>query len=173
MKVIVVPYNSEWPKLFQNEAIKIQKALGNIINEIHHIGSTSVPDLMAKPIIDIMLDVTSLDLLDDSSHRLENLGYESMGEMGIPGRRYFRKGGYYRSHQIHAFQSGDPNLDRHLAFRDYLTAHKNIANEYGQLKFNIAKECSDDIDKYWKTKDPFIKHHEALALDWYNGTQDI
>ncbi len=172
MIVTVVEYNSAWPDMFEMESQKIQSILGDILNHIHHIGSTSVPNLMAKPVIDIMLDVTSLDLLDQLTRKIENLGYEAMGEYGIPGRRYFRKGGDNRTHHIHAFQAGDPNLVRHLAFRDYLIAHPEVAKQYGQLKFDIAKACENNIDNYWERKAPFIKHHEPIAVDWYKEQMD-
>jgi len=136
------------------------------LNHIYHIGSTAVPDLMAKPIIDIMLDVKNLSHLDEQTYLLENIGYEAKGELGIPGRRYFRKGGDNRTHQIHAFQSGDSNLIRHLAFRDYLIAHKEIAEEYGKLKFEIAQRCNNDIELYCDEKDAFVQKHEKRALKW-------
>lgn len=167
MKVIVVEYNPEWIKKFEIESELIQNQIGSVVNQIHHIGSTSVPGLMAKPVIDILLDVKSLDGLDKQASKLEQLGYEAMGEYGIPGRRYFRKGGYDRTHHIHAFKSGDANLVRHIAFRDYLRDNKEVATEYGKLKFSIVANCQDNIEHYSVQKDPFIKHHEALAIEWF------
>ncbi|KAA3640327.1 MAG: GrpB family protein [Bacteroidetes bacterium] len=172
MIVTVVEYNPTWPDMFEKESQKLLKILGDNLNHIHHIGSTSVPGLMAKPVIDIMLDVSSLDLLDQKNSEIETLGYEAMGEYGIPGRRYFRKGGDNRTHHIHAFQAGDPNLMRHLAFRDYLVAHPEVARQYGQLKFDIAKACENNIDNYWEQKDPFIKHHEPIAVKWYKAQKE-
>lgn len=169
MLVTVVEYNPLWGELFNEEAEQLKFILGDIANHIYHIGSTAVPGLMAKPIIDIMLDVISLKHLDVKNEAFEKLGYEVKGEFGIPGRRYFRKGGDHRTHQIHAFKSGDSNLIRHLVFRDYLIAHKKTANEYGKLKFDIAKKCNNDIEKYCDEKDSFVKHHEAKALEWYKG----
>lgn len=166
MIVKVVDYNPNWPNKFKAESEKLQTILGDIAINIYHIGSTAVPNLMAKPIIDIMLDVSSLDLLDTKTLKIENLDYEAMGELGIAGRRYFRKGGDDRTHQIHAFHSSDPNIIRHLAFRDYLIEHKNIAKEYGKLKFEIAKRCNNDIEKYCDEKDSFVQYHEQEALIW-------
>ena len=173
MIVKVVDYNPNWTKQFEEEANKIQDQLVNVIQNIYHIGSTAVPNLKAKPIIDIMLEVDDLTRLDKQSFKLENLAYEAKGAFGIPGRRYFRKGGDNRTHQIHAFKSGDFNLVRHLAFRDYLIAHKNIANEYGELKFNIAQRCNNDIEQYCDEKDAFVKHHEAIAVKWYRTIKRI
>ena len=169
MKVTVVEHNPAWAAAFDEESKELLNQVGSIIVNIHHIGSTSVPDLMAKPIIDILLEVNSLVDLDKQSYKLANLAYEVMGELGIPGRRYFRKGGDDRTHQIHAFQSGDANLVRHLAFRDYLIAHKKVADEYGELKFKIAQACNHDIEKYCDEKDPFIAYHEPIALVWYKN----
>ncbi len=166
MKVIVLNYNPQWVQEFEMESEKLNLQIGTVLNNVYHIGSTAVPGLMAKPIIDIMLAVSDLSELDRQSFKLENMGYEALGENGIAGRRYFRKGGENRTHQIHAFQSGDANLMRHLAFRDYLIAHKKIADEYGALKFEIAQSCQNDIEKYCDEKDAFIKHQEALAMNW-------
>lgn len=167
MFIYVVQYNPEWPIAFRKEADAIKNILRGQVNYIHHIGSTSVPGLMAKPIIDIMLDVVDLDFLDSQSTAFEALGYEVKGELGIPGRRYFRKGGDNRTHQIHAFKTGDENLIRHLAFKEYLIAHPEVAKAYGHLKYQIAQTCNHDIEKYSDEKDPFIKEHEAKALEWY------
>jgi GrpB-like predicted nucleotidyltransferase (UPF0157 family) len=86
--------------------------------------------------------------------------------LGIPGRRYFRKGGDARSHQIHAFAAGDANIARHLAFRDYLRAQPGAREEYEALKTRVAAQCNNDIEIYCAGKDRFIKLHEAKALEW-------
>jgi len=168
MIVKVVKYNPKWIEEFEKESKELENQIGNITNNIYHIGSTAVPGLKAKPIIDIILGVKSLALLDSNNSKLESLGYEAMGELGIKGRRYFRKGGDNRTHQIHAFKSGDSNIIRHLAFRDYLIEHTEIAKEYGELKYNIAQKCNNDIEKYCDEKDAFVEYHEVIALKWYN-----
>jgi len=170
MLVNVHPYHPNWPNDFLSESKKIKAILGDLLIDIHHIGSTAVPNLMAKPIIDMMPEVSDLDLLDTKSKAFEDLGYEVMGELGILGRRYYRKGGDNRTHQIHAFKTGDVSLVRHLAFRDYLIAHPIIAKEYGDLKFQIAQHCNHDIEQYCDEKDPFVQYHEKLALVWYEET---
>ena len=116
MHVRVVPYRPEWPLLFAQEAEKIGKAFGAELLAVHHIGSTSVEGLAAKPIIDILAVVRDVNAIDTFAPAMEALGYEAMGEFGIPGRRYYRKGGENRTHQIHAFSEEDHwNIDRHLA----------------------------------------------------------
>jgi len=166
MIVRVVPYDSHWPASYAAEAERICKAVGEVAVRIHHIGSTSVPGLSAKPIIDILLEVSDLAALDACSPTIEALGYEAMGELGIPGRRYFRRDNDFgeRTHQIHAFAVSSEEIHRHLAFRDYLIAHPEIARAYGELKQELALRFPTDIDGYMDGKDSFVKRHEAEAL---------
>lgn len=166
MKVEVIAYDPCWPAAFAAERLALVTALGKTVAEVHHIGSTSVVGLAAKPIIDIILEVDSLERLDEKTPEMEVLGYEAMGEFGMPGRRYFRKGGKNRTHHVHAFLVGDANVIRHLAFRDYLTAYPQAAVEYAQLKKRLAISCADDWEAYCDGKDDFMKHHEALAIAW-------
>ncbi len=140
----------------------------NLVN-IYHIGSTAVPGLMAKPVIDIMLSVQSLNILDQQSQKIASLDYEVMGEFGMPGRRYFRKGLIDRTHQIHAFVQEDHNITRHLAFRDYLRNHPDIAAEYGILKKQLAELYPSDIIKYGDGKEDFITIHEKKAMQWFTN----
>lgn len=164
-KVEVVEYDPKWPRLFDAERESLARALGDAAVSIEHIGSTAVPGLAAKPIIDILMEVTGLAALDALNPAMETLGYEPRGEFGIPGRRYFRKGGDDRTHHIHAFASGDPGLRRHLAFRDYLRAHPDVAREYAELKKKVAETCGNDLGRYCDGKDAFVKRIERLALD--------
>ena len=163
MIVEVVPYNENWPKEFEKEKLALYEMLGSVVTKIHHIGSTSVPGLSAKPIIDILMEVESLDVLDSNSDRFESMGYEVKGEFGISGRRYYRKGGQKRTHQIHAFKKNDAHVFRHLAFRDYIKSHPAIMKEYEALKIKLASVCENDIERYCAGKDEFIKFHEAKA----------
>lgn len=163
----VVPYRPQWPALFEQEAAALRHALGEVAHRIHHIGSTSVPGLAAKPIIDILLEVTSLEALDALNPQMRALGYEPRGEFGIPRRRYFPKGEADRTHQIHAFVTGDEHVVRHLAFREYLRAYPETAKEYGELKKAVALECQNDIERYCDGKDAYVKAVEARALRFY------
>lgn len=170
MRIIrVVDYDPRWPGLFQAESKLISETLGGLIVSIHHIGSTAVPGLAAKPIIDILLEVKDVNELDSHNSEMEKLGYTPKGELGIPGRRYFSKGAADRTHQIHAFNAGSSGAVRHLAFRDYLIAHPQIAQEYAELKRKCARECDNDIEKYGALKNDFVKTHEKLALEWMRG----
>ncbi len=168
MKVEVIPYNPQWATDYRQEAIKIRTILKNNLVAIHHIGSTSVPYLEAKPIIDIMPVVKDINQIDSLNSSFEELGYECMGEFGIPGRRYFRKGGEFRTHQIHIFEESNIfDIQRHLAVRDYLRSHPIIASQYGKLKRELTLRFPTDIEGYCDGKDAFMKDLEAQALKWY------
>lgn len=166
MKVEVVDYNPDWPEQFESEKQLLVGVLGKVIENIHHIGSTSIHGLAAKPIIDIIIESPSLAELDTHVLQFEFLGYEVMGEFGMSGRRYYRKGGDSRTHQIHAFVTGDDNVYRHLAFRDYLIVHLDVLEAYAKLKKEVATQCNNDIEVYCNGKDSFIKEYEAKALKW-------
>lgn len=166
--ITIVEHNPDWASQFEQEAKVLKSTLGAAIVNLHHIGSTSVPGLLAKPIIDMLLEATDLQSLDSKTTEMEAIGYEVMGEFGIPGRRYFKKGGESRTHHVHSFVSGDANLTRHLAFKEYLIHHKDIADAYGLLKAKIVKTCNDDMGQYCDAKDPFIKLHEPKAVKWFS-----
>ena len=167
--IVVVDYDPLWPLLFRKEADAISRILGDNLVLIHHIGSTSVHFLAAKPIIDIMPVVKDLSGVDAVSEEFVKLGYEYLGEFGIKGRRYLRKSGQERTHQIHIFQmEDDVNISRHLAFRDYLRSHRDVAMEYAELKKDLAARFPYDIDGYCDGKDAFVKRIENLALAEYS-----
>ena len=161
----VVPYDPHWPAMFEQEAAILRAALGPVAKRIHHVGSTAVPGLAAKPIIDILIEVTSLAALDGLNTQMQAIGYESRGELGIPRRRYFAKGRTKRTHQVHAFAVGDAHVVRHLAFRDYLRMNPETAREYAELKISVAKGCNNDLDRYCEGKDAYVKTLEARALE--------
>lgn len=173
MKIQVVPPDPKWSDQFDAEANRIRSALGDAAVKIHHIGSTSIPNIYAKPVIDILLEVSDIEDLDNHTSEMTALGYEAKGEFGIPGRRYFRKNSEtgVRTHQIHAFESLNEGLVRHLAFRDYMIAHPLIAQAYSDLKRRLASDFPDDIEAYMDGKDPFIKEHERNALKWRKTAQ--
>ena len=99
--------------------------------------------------------------------QFEAIGYEGMGELGIPGRRYFRKGGDDRTHQIHIFcADSQKDIDRHLAVRDYLRANDRQAAAYGALKLQLARQFPEDLEGDCEGKDAFVKQLEQRALAW-------
>lgn len=165
--ITVVPYDPRWPALFAQERAVLAHALADVALDIFHIGSTAVPGLAAKPIIDILVAASSLAAVDDRQTELAALGYLAKGENGIAGRRYFQKGGAQRSHHLHVYQHGDPHLHRHLAFRDYLRAHPALASEYAALKQMLALSCNNDSRCYQNGKADFLQVHQARALAGY------
>jgi len=167
-RIEVVPYNPAWVGEFETEGRRLSQVLGDLVVRLHHIGSTAIPGAYAKPIIDFLLEVYDIVRLDDRSSSLEGLGYEAMGEFGLPGRRYFRKNDArgVRTHQIHAFEANSPEIERHLAFRDYMATHAAEAQAYGELKRSLAMQHPTDIEAYMDGKDAFVKEHEAKAIAW-------
>ena len=166
--VTVIEYDPAWPLEFEREASRIRGALGENCLEVYHIGSTSVPGLAAKPIIDILPVVRSLEAVDAAKDSLEALGYEYLGEFGIPGRRYLRKGGDERTHHVHVFAEENAEaIERHLAVSAYLRAHADEARAYGELKRALAARFPRDWDGYCDGKDGYVRALEARALKWY------
>lgn len=167
-QVHVVLNDPRWPQLFEAESGKIEAALAPNVAAVHHIGSTSIPGIYAKPVIDILVAVNSIASVDEDSSKMESLGYEAMGEFGIPGRRYFRKDdpGGVRTHQIHVFESGSAQIERHLAFRDYMIAHPDEARAYSDLKQSLVAKYPESADDYMDGKDEFIKEIDRRASVW-------
>lgn len=170
-KVEVLDYQTEWPLLFEKEKKVLHQLFQENSHVVFHIDSTAVPGLAAKPIIDLMPVVYSLHQVDTLNEEMEQLGYVLKGENGLPGRRYFEKGGDYRTHHVHLFQIGNQEIIRHLAFRDYLRAHPKEAQRYGQLKKESALQYPNDIAAYIESKMTVVKEIEQLALHWYKTTK--
>ena len=174
-KVEVVPHNPKWRDAFDAEANQVAAALGENVTAIRHIGSTSIPNIYAKPVIDMLVEVRNIDEVEGRNSAMELLGYEVMGEFGIPGRRYFRKDieKGIRTHQIHAFETGSDGAVRHIAFRDYLIAHPEDAKEYSELKRKLADKHSQSMDDYMDGKDGFIKEIERRAGEWLSRARQL
>jgi GrpB-like predicted nucleotidyltransferase (UPF0157 family) len=165
--VILAPYDPAWPRLAAQEAARIADVLGEELIAIHHIGSTAIPGIKAKPILDLLGVVRSLRFLDQDPGVLDPLDYRPRGEMGIPGRRYFSKSANGpRTHHAHFFQIGDSNIDRHLNFRDYLVAHPAVAREYERLKESLAAKFPMDSPAYSNAKTEFVQEIERTAAEW-------
>ena len=159
MRVVGAPHDPRWKNAFTSEAQEIRRVLGQNCLSIHHMGSTAIPGILAKPVIDLLVGVTDLNELDHCSPKMVGLGYEAMGERGIPGRRYFRKDlePGLRTHNVHAFEEGSTGLDRHIAFRDYMLSHPADAREYSDLKQALAEQLPNDIEGYMDGKDAYMK----------------
>ena len=166
-EVRVVPHDPGWGEAFEAEAAALRSILGDEALAVHHIGSTSVPGLAAKPTIDVLVEVRRIGEMDGFDAAMAEGGYEAWGEYGIPGRRFFVKNrGPVRTHNIHAFEAGDPAVGCHLVFRDYLVQHPEKANAYGTLKKTLAEKFPTDIEAYMAGKDAFVKQTEKDAISW-------
>jgi GrpB-like predicted nucleotidyltransferase (UPF0157 family) len=173
VEVVVEQHNPGWAGKFDRESQLVARALDPTVVAIHHIGSTAIPTIYAKPIIDMLVEVTSIDEVDSRNVAMASLGYEAMGEYGIAGRRYFTKDSDagIREYQVHAFVAGSAEIDRHIAFRDFMQAHPELARRYSDLKRRLANEHRRDIDQYVTGKDGFIKEMERKALAWRRSAQ--
>ena len=166
--IVLAPPDASWAATYAREASSISNALSDFTFDVHHIGSTAIPDIVAKPVIDMLGVVPTVVALDARAHRLAALGYEALGEFGIPGRRYFRKNAPdgARTHQLHAFAVGSPEIQRHLDFRDYLRAFPQEAAAYAALKQILAGSCGSDMQAYSDGKTEFIRAVDRRAAAW-------
>lgn len=166
--IALVPYTSEWEVRFKEEVAALAAIFGDNLIKIHHIGSTSIPGIVAKPIIDILPVVKDIHGVDPLTSSFEALGYEVKGEFGMPGRRFFvKKQDGKRAFNVHTFQEGHPDIGRHLRFRDYLIAHPKEAAAYSELKKKLVMKSSTDIERYCWGKEDFIKDIDEKASLWH------
>lgn len=169
--IVIEPYQIEWEQEYKREVGRISRIIHPVLRAIHHIGSTSIPGMSAKPTIDILAEVSDLPSLDRISSRMDPLGYESYGENGIVGRRYFCKTDAEGNHlvHLHIFEEGTEDVVRHLAFRDYLKVHADDAAFYSNLKEQLAAAFPYDAESYIQGKDAAVKKIEERALLWWYG----
>jgi GrpB-like predicted nucleotidyltransferase (UPF0157 family) len=157
--IVLKKNNLLWIEAFNFEADRLRKNLEIEELELHHIGSTSIPNIQAKPILDILLVVPFIDKLDNYKLQFEKLGYECKGEYGIPGRRYFvlHDLGKTKSYvHIHAFSKGNDEIEKHLLFRDYLRKFPKKAKQYESIKLNLLADPLTNRSNYTENKAPFI-----------------
>ena len=165
--VVLSPYNPRWATQFKTAAAQLQTVLGNEAVAIHHIGSTAIPGIKAKPIIDILIEVRDIEQVDGFNVALAQLSYRARGENGAPGRRYFTLGdGDQRSQHIHMFQKGHLEIARHLNFRDYLRAHPQAARVYEAMKIQKAQQFAHDGAQYTEAKTNLVHQIDARATAW-------
>lgn len=137
-------------------------AVGSAVLAVEHVGSTSVPGLAAKPVIDLAVIVRPEDV-PLAIRRLAEIGYVHRGDQGIPGREAFRTPPGEEKHHLYVCVAGSAGVRDHLLFRDYLRAHPEVAREYADLKRRLAREHRDDRDAYQAAKAPFIDAVTARA----------
>ncbi|GGI41177.1 GrpB family protein [Mammaliicoccus stepanovicii] len=173
--VQVVPYNSIWQHLFLEEKKYLQSLLKEHSVNIEHIGSTAIPGLSAKPIIDILMVVKDSETIDEFTEELSALGYENEGERGVIGNRYFKKYNQFGevSHHLHIYDEGSPHITRLISFREYLRNFNGERERYSQLKHHLALDFPANSNEYYQGKDSMIKEFEKKANKWYMNTKDI
>lgn len=165
-KIVVADYSPEWPLFFDSLKRIYQSVLDGLVLDIQHVGSTSVPGLAAKPTIDIDLIINDRSVLPAVIEKLEGLGYQHQGDLGITDRESFRRpsdeipidgsGRVWQKHNLYCCTKDSVSLRNHLQFRDYLREHPEKAFEYGELKKELAAQDPSDIDRYVMLKTPFI-----------------
>lgn len=170
----VVDYDPLWVAAFEKEAAILNAIFGHRVVEVQHIGSTSVPGLDAKPIIDILVVLDNTNDINSFGRAMEDVGYRVRGECldapipGTPGRFYFTKEtNGVRSHHVHVYAKGHGDIFDKLVFRDYLCAHKDKAVAYGELKRRIAAQYRYDNIGYMTAKDGFVKSILLEARRWH------
>ena len=150
------PYTAEWRRLFEEEKALLQAAVGQHVLDIQHVGSTAVPGMIAKPIIDIGIAVASFEEARVCIPPIEHLGYKYRGEHGMPHRHYFVKGNP-RTRHLHMHERDSPEWKNHVLFRDYLIEHREVAEAYAALKTGLAQRYSTDRQAYLHGKASFIE----------------
>jgi GrpB-like predicted nucleotidyltransferase (UPF0157 family) len=162
--VRLVPYDTTWPLEFAAEAERIERACNELPIKLEHIGSTSIPGLAAKPVIDILAGRPGNVPGERYVAAFKHIGYEHKGAYGIPGRNYFRKG-VPRTHHVHLVNWSSGLWRDHLLFRDYLRAHPAIAREYETIKRELATMYLQDKEQYTDAKGPFVRSIVRRARD--------
>ncbi len=164
--VKLVPYSSEWQSLFADEERVLSASIGTYVLDIQHVGSTAIPGLEAKPIIDIAVAVWRLEDVEKRIKPLERLGYEYKAEKGHPGRFFFAKGDpSRRTHYVHMVEWNSDSWRKLLVFRDYLRQHKGADEEYARLKRGLARKSQGNRDFYTPGKAEFIESASRMAED--------
>ena len=160
-RVVLAPHDARWPEQFVREVEALSRALGPRLRAVHHIGSTAVAGLVAKPIIDVLVVVDAVENVDVASGALAREGYENRGENGIEGRRYLVRAAsdapMGELAHVHCFAEGHPAIAEHLAFRDRLVERPDLVGEYAALKERLATQHPDDRAAYTAGKTDFIR----------------
>jgi GrpB-like predicted nucleotidyltransferase (UPF0157 family) len=156
--VKLVAHHPSWAEYFNEEKQLLLQTLGGKVLDIRHIGSTSIPGIPAKPIVDILAAVQTLADVETFTQDLNKIGYKDKGNGDVPGRRYFVKGGeIQRTHHLNFCEMNSVFWRSHLAFRDYLAQHPEIAREYSALKRQLADKFPNDRGAYTDGKEEFVR----------------
>jgi GrpB-like predicted nucleotidyltransferase (UPF0157 family) len=160
--VKLAPYTEEWKLLFEVEKASLRTVVNSYILDVQHVGSTSIPGMLAKPIIDIAIAVLDFEEAKVCIGPIEALGYEYKGEFGIPRRHYFVKGDP-RIFHLHICEVNSLEWQNLLLFRDYLSHHLDVAKDYSEQKLQLASKYPQDRTAYLDGKAPFIEKVLQLA----------
>jgi GrpB-like predicted nucleotidyltransferase (UPF0157 family) len=165
-RIIIENYSQEWPLVFQRLKAVFERIPGNLVSEIHHVGSTSVKGLASKPVIDIDIIIDNRDVLPGLISALEKIGYKYMGDLGISGREAFLQGSekspydgsnsQWPIHHLYVCTKDNIAFQNHIKFRDYLRQNPVKAAEYGELKKELAAAHESDRNLYVEKKTGFI-----------------
>jgi GrpB-like predicted nucleotidyltransferase (UPF0157 family) len=169
-RIELVEYDPEWPRQYEAVAARIRSALGNRAIVLEHAGSTSVPGLAAKPVIDIDVVVRSAEDVPVTIERLRKLGYVYQGEKGIPGRAAFMRPPHTPRHHLYVVVAGSKPHADHVQFRDFLRHHPEVMREYADLKRALASDHGGDRAGYTEAKAAFIERVLAAARTPSPGT---
>ena len=160
-------HDPDWERAAVKEGERLKSVLRDELLAVHHIGSTSIPGLRAKPILDLIPVVRKLARLDKARRSLERLGYQWWGEYGLPGRRYCTledQTSGKRLVQLHCYETGSPEITRHLAFRDFLRREPQLVAEYEAVKMRCRELHPESSRLYGKCKGEWVERIEAEAL---------
>lgn len=164
--VEIVPYDPAWPRLFETERLSLADAIGPwLTGPVEHIGSTAIPGLAAKPVIDIMAGVASLEASRPALAAAARLGYCYFPYRPDMEHWFCKPSPAFRTHHLHLMPAGGADWIERIAFRDYLRAHPEIAAEYADLKLRLARQYRDDREAYTQAKGPFITRVTQAALE--------
>jgi GrpB-like predicted nucleotidyltransferase (UPF0157 family) len=155
-RVEVVEYDPGWPGLFERVRSYVWPAVRHIALSVEHVGSTAIPGLRAKPVIDACVTVKSREDIPACIESLASLGYVHRGNLGVPDREAFRRPQHLPRHHLYLSPRSSLSLRNHLSVRDYLRSHPEVAQEYGELKASLARRFPEDIDSYVVGKTDFI-----------------
>lgn len=167
-RVELVPHDSGWASLAEVQIRELMHHLDQVVEAVHHVGSTAVPGLSAKPIVDLVAVVSSLDAFDRRRKDVEGLGFVWRGEHGFPGRRYCIKADRMTGRRLlhlHCYANGDPAIERYLAFRDLLRRRPDLALAYDGEKRRCQALHPDEPSAYHACKSDWIARTEAEALE--------
>lgn len=153
--VTIAPWNREWSSYFEQERKSILDTMKDHHVIVHHIGSTAIKHLDAKPVLDIAIEVENFSAIKEQVQLLEQLGYHCMGDQILPDRFYFIKGDP-RTHQIHFYRSGSSFLKEQLIFRDALREDGSLRQDYQKLKYKLATSFAEDKHTYAAMKTDFV-----------------